>query len=131
MSSGHEPPWHWSRNPSLQPDLSDFDAGFALALFLNVANFTGDRKQPQVTLRLSASDSPQLNWLLERLPAGRLYGPYEYTYKDGGIRRFVQLMYRGEALRDNLLPFLERYPWSSLAPLAYERFLSMRSRYRL
>ena len=123
--------WHWSRNPSLSVELSEFDAGFALALFLGSAAFGADGKQPQVTLRLTLKDEVHLNWLLARLPPGRLYGPYEYTYKDGGVRRFYQLMYRGEALRENLLPFLERYSWAQLDHTAHERYQAMRRRFRL
>ena len=80
---------------------------------------------------MHVKEEPLFRWLLSRLPAGRLYGPYEYTYKDGGVRRFYQLMYRGEALRDHLLPFLRERNWSEMAPRSFERFEAMCARYQL
>lgn len=122
--------WSWSRNPNLDVDVSELEIGAALARFLDKANFGGDGKQAQVTLRLHQSEG-ELTWLLRRWPAGRLYGPYEYAYKDGGVRRFYQLMYRGGDLRDGLIPFLERAEWAEWAPESYARYQQMRTRYRV
>ena len=111
--------------------MTEFEAGFITALFVADAHFGGDGKQPQVTLRMHVKEEPLFRWLLDRLPAGKLYGPYEYTYKDGGVRRFFQLMYRGEALKEQLIPFLKAHDWSKMAPAAHERFQAMIERYRL
>ena len=110
--------------------VTDFERGAVLARFVDKASFGGDGKQAQVSLRMHHAEG-DLAWLLLRLPPGRLYGPYEYTYKDGGVRRFYQLMYRGQNLRDDLLPFLESDDWSQLAPEAYAKYQEMRRRYRL
>ena len=122
--------WSWSRNPSQKLVLSDFERGAVLVRFVDKANFSGDGKQAQVTLRLHHAEG-DLAWLLARLPPGHLYGPYEYTYKDGGVRRFYQLMYRGVNIREDLLPFLEEHDWASIAPEAHAKYLEMRRRYRL
>lgn len=125
-----EDTWAWSRNPSAQLSMTDFERGAALARFVDKASFGGDGKQAQVSLRMHHAEG-DIAWLLARLPPGRLYGPYEYTYKDGGVRRFYQLMYRGDNLREHLLPFLDGNEWSRMAPEAHAKYLDMRRRYRL
>lgn len=122
--------WSWSRNPTLKIECSDFERGAALVRFVDKANFGGDGKQAQTTLRLHQSEG-DLTWLLARVPPGKLYGPYEYVYKDGGVRRFYQLMYRGDVLKEQLLPYLEENNWEKMAPEAFLKYKEMRRRYRL
>ena len=55
----------------------------------------GDGKQPQVTLRMHTRHEALFNWLVERFPETRLYGPYHH-----GGRSYYQWMARGRVLVD-------------------------------
>jgi hypothetical protein len=101
-----------------------FELGVLLGVLIGDGHFGGDRLQPQVTVRLHVRHKPLLDWLLDRCPGGRLYGPYEY---DG--RRFYQLMIRGNALRYRLVPLLDALPWERIDPHSFERYLTMKRRY--
>lgn len=106
--------------------LPDFDFGLLLGLLIAQGHFGGDRKQPQITLKLHSRHLPLLEWALERLPGARLYGPYEY-----GPRRFYQLMVRGDALRNRLMPLLDAAGWERIDPHSFARFQAMKQRYGL
>ena len=123
--------WKWDREDWKPPELEDFEAGLIIGLLIGEVHFGGDQKQAQVTLRMRVRELPLLQWVHARLPAGKLYGPYSYTYKDGGTRTTYQLMYRGKALRDQLVPFLDTYDWKDLAPGVYARYAAMKERYQL
>jgi hypothetical protein len=101
-----------------------FELGVLLGVLIGEGHFGGDRLQPQVTVRLHVRHKPLLEWLLDRCPGGRLYGPYEY---DG--RRFYQLMIRGNALRYRLMPLLDELPWNRIDPHSFERYEAMKRRY--
>jgi hypothetical protein len=101
-----------------------FELGLLLGVLMREGHFGGDRLQPQVTVRLHVRHKPLLDWLLDRCPGGRLYGPYEY---DG--RRFYQLMIRGNALRNRLVPMLDAVPWGRIDPHSFERYEAMKRRY--
>ena len=82
-------------------ELSDFDRGLLIGLLVGEGSFGGDGKQPQVTLRMHVRHEAVFMWLTERFPRSRLYGPYHH-----GGRHYYQWMARGEALVEDLLPFL-------------------------
>ena len=83
-------------------ELSEFDRGLLIGLLVGEGSFGGDGKQPQVTLRMHVRHEPVFTWLSERFPRCRLYGPYHH-----GGRHYYQWMARGEALVEDLLPFLD------------------------
>ncbi len=105
---------------------ADFDLGVLLGLFIAQGHYGGDRRQPQITLKLHVRHLPLLEWALERLPGARLYGPYEY-----GPRRFYQLMVRGDALRNRLVPLLDTTDWHRIDPPSFARYEAMKDRYGL
>jgi hypothetical protein len=122
----------WDRVDHEPPELTDFEAGLVIGLLIGEVHFGGDQRQPQVTLKLREKDMVILEWVQRLLPGGKLYGPYSYAYKaDGKVRTTYQLMFRGRALRQQLIPFLDSYEWAFIAPRVYERYLGMKSRYGL
>jgi hypothetical protein len=105
-------------------ELSDFDRGVIVGILIGEGSFGGDGKQPQVTLRMHTRHEALFRWLIERLPATRLYGPYEH-----GGRSYYQWMARGRALVSDVLPLLEEAFDPALDAYAWERFTQMRERY--
>jgi hypothetical protein len=103
-----------------------FELGVLLGILIGDGHFGGDRVQPQVTLRMHVRHKQLLEWLLDRCPGSRLYGPYEH---DG--RKYFQFMVRGDALRHRLVPLLDVLPWSEIDPHTYERYRDMKVRYGL
>ena len=101
-----------------------FEPGVLLGILMGSGHFGGDGLQPQVTLKMHARHKPLLDWLLDRCPGGRLYGPYEYAG-----RRFYQLMVRGAALRNRLVPLLDALPWAAIDPHSYGRYRAMKAQY--
>ncbi|MEK7703560.1 MAG: hypothetical protein AAB426_01265 [Myxococcota bacterium] len=106
------------------PPLSDFDAGFLVGILVGEGHFGGDGKQPHVTLRMHTDHETLFRWLMERLPASKLYGPYHH-----GGRHYYQWMARGDVLRHTLLPILERHLTPELDERTYRRYRDMRERY--
>jgi hypothetical protein len=104
-------------------ELSDFDRGVVVGLLVGEGSFGGDGKQPQVTLRMHVRHEALFDWLMERFPETRLYGPYHH-----GGRSYYQWMARGPALVRDLLPLLEP-ALHRLDGHAAERFEQMRARY--
>ena len=100
------------------------EVGVLLGVLIGSGHFGGDGLQPQITLKMHVRHKPLLDWLLDRCPGGRLYGPYEYTG-----RQFYQLMVRGAALRNRLVPLLDELPWQTIDPHSYERYRAMKERY--
>jgi hypothetical protein len=78
---------------------------------------------------MAEKNKPLLDWIHARLPMGKLYGPYSYVYQDGKERVSYQLMFRGEALHQELMPLLTSYDWQLLAPVAYEKYQRMLRKY--
>jgi hypothetical protein len=106
-------------------DLDPFEEGFLLGILVGEGHFGGDGRQPQVSLRMHARHEKLFSWMQRRIPGSKLYGPYHH-----GGRNYYQLMIRGEALRDDLLPLLVR----NLAMLddhVRQRIEDMISRYGL
>ncbi len=106
--------------------MGDFDEGFLVGILVGEGSFGGDGRQPQVTLRMHTDHEALFHWLVERFPKSRLYGPY-----DQSGRRFYQWMCRGESLREELLPILERRMSPALSARAWDRYQAMRRTYRL
>ena len=106
--------------------LSDFEKGVLMGLLIGEGHFGGDGKQPQVTIKMHVRHKRIFEWLLERLPGSRLYGPYTHDR-----RNYYQWMMRGAALRENLIPILDSYPWWQIDEHSYERYMKMKERYRL
>lgn len=104
--------------------LPEFEHGLLIGLMVGEASFGGDGKQPQVTIRLHVRHEALFNWLMERFPESRLYGPYHH-----GGRSYYQWMARGTALVRDLLPLLEGQLHAGLDGHAAERFDAMCSRY--
>ena len=105
-------------------ELSEFDRCLVVGLLVGEASFGGDGKQPQVTVRRHVRHEALFDWLMERFPETRLYGPYHH-----GGRSYYQWMARGAALVRDLLPLLERELRGELDGYAAERFEAMCSRY--
>ena len=107
-------------------NLDDFETGFLLGILVGEGHFGGDGKQPQITLRMHTDHEALFRWLEDRIPSARLYGPYHH-----GGRSYFQWMARGEALREDLLPLLERHLTPELDGKAYGRFREMKEKYKL
>ena len=101
-----------------------FDAGFVLGVLVGEGHFGGDGRQPQITLKLHVRHEKLLRYILTVCAGGRLYGPYHH-----GERHYFQLMYRGTALRDVVVPFLDGLPWAQIDPHSFERYSAMKARY--
>jgi hypothetical protein len=118
------------RSPVISPpehapfEQAAFAHGFLLAALIGQGHFGGDGRQPQVTLKLHVRHENLLRYLMTICDGGRLYGPYHH-----GDRHYYQLMYRGTALRDHLMPLLDRLPWSDIDPHSFNRYLTMKLRY--
>lgn len=102
--------------------LSEFEEGFVLGLLATQGSFGGDGKQPQVSLRLHTRHLSLLEWLTERFPGSKLYGPYDH-----GGRSYAQWMARGPVLVHGVLPLL--HARTALVPDAAERLSDMADRY--
>jgi hypothetical protein len=108
------------------PPLDAFDAGFLVGILVGEGHFGGDGRQPQVTLRMHTDHAALFEWLMDRFPGSRLYGPYDHS-----SRSYYQWMARGPFLRDTLLPILERHLRPHHSARAWERYREMRLRYHL
>ena len=105
-------------------ELSEFEHGLLVGLLIGEASFGGDGKQPQVTVRMHIRHKALFEWLIERFPDTRLYGPYHH-----GGRSYYQWMARGTALVRDVLPHLEGAVHAGIDGYAAERFEAMLSRY--
>ena len=101
------------------------ETGFLIGLLVGEGHFGGDGKQPQVTLRMHTKHELLFRWLERVVPEGRLYGPYTH-----GGRSYFQWMIRGAALRDDLVPVVNRNR-DLLDEYTKARFLTMCERYRI
>ncbi|MBV9278242.1 MAG: hypothetical protein JOZ97_08410 [Candidatus Eremiobacteraeota bacterium] len=106
--------------------LAEFDRGLLIGVLISSAHFGGDGRQPQITLKLHVRHERLLRYLLTTIPSARLYGPYFH-----GGRQYFQLMFRGEALRRDLIPLLDALPWQRIDSYSYERYCAMKERYAI
>jgi hypothetical protein len=104
--------------------LSPFERGVVVGLLIGEGSFGGDGKQPQVTLRMHTRHEALFQWLVERFPSSRLYGPYHH-----GGRSYYQWMARGPALVRDVLPLLEEELNDQLDGYAADRLRAMQERY--
>jgi len=105
-------------------DLSPFERGVLVGILVGEGSFGGDGKQPQITLRMHTRHRELFEWLVQRLPRTRLYGPYGH-----GGRSYLQWMARGVALVEDVLPVLEGDLDASLDAYAAGRLHEMTSDY--
>lgn len=106
--------------------ISDFDRGVLVGLFIGNGSFGGDGRSAHIIVKMHTRHEPLLRWVASVLPGSRVFGPYSH-----GGRDYCQLMIRGAALRDIVVPLLESTPWRSLDASSYERFAVMMRRYGL
>src|SRR3954451_16409256 len=106
------------------PHLDDFDEGLFVGILVGEGHFGGDGRQPQVTLRMHTRHEALFQWLMDRFPRTKLYGPYHH-----GGRSYYQWMARGRALVEDVLPVLEARMGPELDGHADARFREMVSRY--
>lgn len=125
MATRSAPPDRWLSTPGTGP-LDALDIGFLIGILVGEGHFGGDGKQPQVTLRMHTEHEALFQWLMDRFPGSRLYGPYDH-----GGRSYYQWMARGPFLRDTLLPILEAHLRPEHSGRAWSRYQEMRTRYRL
>ena len=105
-------------------DLPEFERGFFLGLLVGEGHFGGDARQPHIVLRMHVRHEPMLRWLHALVVGSRLYGPYNHAG-----RHYFQLMFRGPALRNIVMPLLESSEWQSIDPHTHQRYLAMKERY--
>jgi len=103
---------------------SDFDEGLLIGLLIGEGHFGGDGRQPQVTLRMHVRHGALIRWIERTFPGGKVYGPYNH-----GGREYFQWMARGNYLREDLLPLLERHLSKALDEHSWSRFDKMRITY--
>lgn len=106
--------------------MTEFEQGLLLGILIGEGHFGGDGKQPQITVRMHTRHQRLFETLQRLCPESRLYGPYEH-----GGRSYYQWMVRGEALREKLLPVLERLPIEQTDEHVYRRYQEMKERYNL
>jgi hypothetical protein len=104
--------------------LTDVERGIVCGLLLSQGSFGGDGRQPQITLRMHVRHEVLLQWLLERFPRTRLYGPYHH-----GDRSYYQWMARGRPLVEDVLPVLHDVVTPLLDVPASERLAEMERKY--
>jgi len=106
--------------------LNEFDRGLLIGILIASGHFGGDGRQPQITLKMHVRHERLLRYLLSAVPSARLYGPYFHSG-----RQYFQLMFRGDALRHDLIPLLDALPWESIDRYSYERYRGMKDRYAI
>ncbi len=84
--------------------MDDFDKGFIIGLIVGEGSFTGDKKQPTLSIKLHARDPEPLQRLV-RLLGGRIFGPYRH-----GGRHYHLWHLRGPDLRLAVPLFQEYLP---------------------
>lgn len=110
----------------MKQPISDFDLGFFLGILVGEGHFGGDGRQPQLTLRMHTDHEALFRWLERTFPGGKLYGPYDH-----GGRRYYQWMARGDYLRRELVPLLDRHLHPGLDEKACRRYQEMKAKYGL
>ena len=107
-------------------NLSEFEIGFLVGILVGEGHFGGDGRQPHVTLRMHTDHEQMFRWLQDRCPSSKLYGPYHH-----GGRSYFQWMARGDFLRAELVPLLDRFLSPELDGKAFRRYSEMKERYGL
>src|ERR1700730_11760439 len=116
-AGGESPP-----NPTDQDSLA---VGFLLGLLVGRGLWGGERRQPQVTLRMHVRHEETFEWLRRTYPGSALYGPYHH-----GGRSYYQWSARGRYLREYIVPLVERHR-AFLDAYTAARFDTMCERYSI
>ena len=82
----------------------DFALGYAVGLVVGAGSFTGDRRQPALSVKMSERDRAPLDHL-QGVFGGSIFGPYHH-----GERRYYMYLLRGPSLRSTIPLLLERMP---------------------
>jgi len=106
--------------------LTEFDVGYLVGILIGEGHFGGDGRQPQITLRMHTRHVRIFEWLIDRFPDSKLYGPYTH-----GGRSYYQWMARGAVLREQLVPLLDRHLTDELDEWAHRRYENMKASYGL
>lgn len=106
--------------------MDQFTVGFLLGILIGEGHFGGDRKQPQITLRMHIRYENIFKWLVQTFPGSKLYGPYSHSG-----RNYYQWMVRGETLRKVIVPMLYKSSFRYLDPHNYARFQKMIEDYHI
>lgn len=104
---------------------SQYEIGVLIGVLVGEGHFGGDGRVPQVTLRMHTRHERMFRWIVATF-GGKLYGPYHH-----GGRDYYQWMARGRYLREQLVPILDAGLSPQLDGYAWERYQSMKARYRL
>jgi hypothetical protein len=83
--------------------MTSYEEGFLMGVLVGEGHFGGDRFHAHVILHMHTRQKKLLSWFLMMVPGSKLYGPY---LQNG--RHCMQWMARGKALRQELLPILQR-----------------------
>jgi hypothetical protein len=105
---------------------TEADEAFLAGLLVGEGHFGGDGRQPQVTLRMHVRHDTLFDWIVRTFPGGKLYGPYSH-----GGREYYQWMARGAYLREQMIPFLDRWLEPTRDNWSFQRYLRMKRTYRL
>lgn len=82
-------------------NLDQRGVGFFIGVLVGEGHFGGDGRQPQISLRMHVRHEKLFRWLEDRVPEGKLYGPYHH-----GGRSYFQWMVRGVSLRESVAPLI-------------------------
>ena len=55
--------------------LTDFEEGILVGILVGEGSFSGDGRQPQVTLRMHVRHQALFDWLASSFPRTKVYGP--------------------------------------------------------
>lgn len=69
-------------------DLNEFEKGFLLGLLAREGHFGSDKNQAHITLKIHVKRKKLFDWINEKIPGSKLYGPYNH---DG--RRYYQFIF--------------------------------------
>lgn len=103
-----------------------FEVGVLVGVLVGEGHFGGDGRQPHVTLRMHTDHERLFRWIEDTFPGGKLYGPYHH-----GGRSYYQWMARGQFLKSELIPLLDRHLTPDLDGKAWDRYQAMKRKYRL
>jgi hypothetical protein len=105
--------------------LSPAEEGFLIGILVGEGHFGGDGKQAQITLRMHVRHERLFRWLQEKVPGGRLYGPYNH-----GGRQYYQWMVRGSYLAETVMPIVQTH-WGLIDGHVQSRITAMCLQYRV
>ena len=101
-----------------------FVAGFRLVLLGGEVQVGGNGRHPQVTLSMHTDNDRAFNGLFERIPGGKLDGPYGHSG-----RHYYQWMVRGPYLREAFVPLIDRFISPAQSQRVFDRYQAMTARH--